>query len=136
MDSACGNTNTQQLTTWLKKHFRYIFFLLVCVNPKPLILKFPTGVCQRFGLRSAVKVAIGSKGMLPKVLKSIISECCFQYFSLVIFFFQKKINVIQMGSLCLQLNALWYIIIKIRHGCLECSCFILGKQRIILEASR
>ena len=42
------------------------------------------------------------------------------------FFFQKKINVVQMGSLCLQLNAL----------CLECSCFILGKQRIILEASR
>ena len=92
MDSACGNTNTQQLTTWLKKHFRYIFFLLVCVNPKPLILKFPTGVCQRFGLRSAVKVAIGSKGMLSKVLKSIISECCFQYFSLVIFFFRKKLT--------------------------------------------
>lgn len=136
MDSACGNTNTQQLTTWLKKHFRYIFFLLVCVNPKPLILKFPTGVCQRFGLRSAVKVAIGSKGMLSKILKSIISEMLFSVFFFSDFFFQKKINVVQMGSLCLQLNALWYIIIKIRHGCLECSCFILGKQRIILEASR
>ena len=136
MDSACGNTNTQQLTTWLKKHFRYIFFLLVCVNPKPLILKFPTGVCQRFGLRSAVKVAIGSKGMLSKILKSIISEMLFSVFFFSDFFFQKKINVVQKGSLCLQLNALWYIIIKIRHGCLECSCFILGKQRIILEGSR